>query len=112
MNEIELKFSDHGLANELRALDIADIKVMRRINVLDCAEPEVMSALNNTFTFIVTTGSSVALSLFSSWLYDKLKSKNNTDGIQINGIKISGDNNNLKIEIHNHIRSQDNKIQS
>ncbi|MGL6488988.1 hypothetical protein ACSZNF_19125 [Aeromonas hydrophila] len=112
MSEVELKFSDHGLAKELSSLDIADIKVRRKINVLDCAEPEVMSTLNNTFTFIVTTGSSVALSLFSSWLYDKLKSKGNIDNVQINGVQISGDNNNLKIEIHNHIQSQDNKIQS
>ncbi len=49
----------------------------------------------------------MALSLFSSWLYDKLKAKGSAASIQINGVEISGDHNNLKVEIHNHIQSSD-----
>lgn len=112
MNKIELKFTDSELADELRKIDISDVSVGQRVNVFDCADPEVMIASNKILTFIVTTGSSVALSLFSSWLYDKLKAKGGTESIQINGVEISGNHNNLKIEIHNHIQPSDSEKQT
>ncbi|ASZ51778.1 hypothetical protein [Vibrio parahaemolyticus] len=101
--DFELKFVDRELANELRNLKIDDLQVGQRINFTDCADPEVMAASNQVLTFIVTSGSSVALSLFSAWLYDKLKGKKSNNSIKINGIEVSGNSNNLKIEIHNHI---------
>ncbi|EMA2414962.1 hypothetical protein U2G71_004325 [Vibrio vulnificus] len=112
MNKIELKFTDSELANELRKIDISDVSVGQRVNVFDCSDPEVMIASNKILTFIVTTGSSVALSLFSSWLYDKLKAKGGTESIKINGVEISGNHNNLKIEIHNHIQPSDSEKQT
>ncbi len=107
MSKIELKFTNSELANELRKMDISGVSVGQRMNVFDCADPEMMITSNKILTFIVTTGSSVALSLFSSWLYDKLKAKGSAASIQINGVEISGDHNNLKVEIHNHIQSSD-----
>ncbi len=101
-NDVELKISSKELGNELRSLKIDDLAISQRISFFDCADPEVMAASNQVLTFIITSGSSVALSLFSAWLYDRLKDKNK-DSIKINGIEISGNNNNLKIEIHNHI---------
>ncbi|PMG37150.1 hypothetical protein BCU97_11775 [Vibrio splendidus] len=79
--------------------------------MFDCLDPKIMITSNNILTFI-TTGSSVALSLFSSWLYDKLKAKGGTESIQINGVEISGNHNNLKIEIHNHIQPSDSEKQT
>lgn len=109
MGEIEVKTEDKELAKELQSLKIDGLQIGRRIKTFDCADPEVMAAANQVATFIITAGSSVALSLFSSWLYDRLKSKKKDEGTKINGIEISGDNNNLKVEIHNHIHLSDSK---
>ena len=106
----ELKVSDKELGNELRSLKIDDLEIGQIMSFVDCADPEIMAASNKVLTFIITSGSSVALSLLSVWLYDKLKNKNK-NSIKINGIEISSNNNNnnnnLKIEIHNHIHSSE-----
>ncbi|NQZ90951.1 MAG: hypothetical protein HRT97_01260 [Moritella sp.] len=106
-SDVVLKISDKELANDLRNLKIDDLEIGQRISFFNCADPEVMAASNQVLTFIITSGSSVALSLFSAWLYDNLKNKNKEDSIKINGVEISGNNNNLKIEIHNHIHSSE-----
>tara|TARA_R110001583_G_scaffold195238_1_gene370844 strand:- start:1751 stop:2086 length:336 start_codon:yes stop_codon:yes gene_type:complete len=106
-NDVVLKISDKELANDLRNLNIDDLEIDQRISFFDCADPEAMAASNQVLTFIITSGSSFALSLFSAWLYEKLKNKNKEDSIKINGVEILGNNNNLKVEIHNHIHSSE-----
>lgn len=109
MNDIEIKTTDKELASELRKLKIDDLKIDQRIRFFDCADPEIMAASNKILTFIIASGSGVALNLFSSWLYDKIKNRNNDSSVKINEIEISG-NSNLKVEIHNHIYSSEKEI--
>ncbi|MFD1009549.1 hypothetical protein [Oceanisphaera ostreae] len=66
MSKIELKTTDKELAKELQSLKIDELQVGRRISFLDCADPKVMAASNQILTFAITSGSSVALSLFFS----------------------------------------------
>ncbi|OBX37862.1 hypothetical protein A8U91_02241 [Halomonas elongata] len=107
MCRIEIKTEDNELAKELQSLDIDGLKVGRRIASFDSAGPELMAAANQVATFVITSGDPIALSLFSSWLYDRLKSKKKAQSIKINGIEISGNNENLKVVIHNHIHLSD-----
>lgn len=109
MGQIEVKTTDKELTKELQLLNIDEVQVGRRINTFDSCDPEVMASANQVATFIITVGGSVALNLLSSWLYDRLKSGSRAESTKINGIEISGDNNNLKVEVHNHIHSSESK---
>ncbi|MEZ9956168.1 hypothetical protein AB4389_21820 [Vibrio cyclitrophicus] len=102
----QLQFVDPILADELTKLNIDGLKVGRKLETRDCADPEVMAASNQVFTFVVTTIGPIALNLFSAWLYDKLKSKPSSEVIKVNGIEISGNVSNLKVEINNYINNQ------
>lgn len=102
----QLELVDRTLASELTNLNIDGLKVGKRLNTIDCADPESMVASNHALTFVVTVMAPVALNLFSTWLYDKLKSRSSSEIIKINGIEISGNVTNLKIEINNYINNK------
>jgi hypothetical protein len=109
MNRIEINTEDAELAKDLQSLNIDGLEIGRRIDTFDGVDPELMTAANQAATFVITSGSSIALSLFSSWLYDRLKRGKKEKSIKINGVEISGNNEKLKVEIHNHIHLSDSK---
>ncbi|WP_144983186.1 hypothetical protein [Halomonas sp. C22] len=109
MSRIEIRTEDVELAKDLQSLDIDGLDIGRRIATFDGADPELMAAANQVATFVISSGSTIALSLFSSWLYDRLKRSKKEKNIKINGVKISGNNENLKVEIHHHIHFPDSK---
>lgn len=106
--QITIETYDKELASELRHLNIDDTQINQRISTYDCADPSLVSNASQILTFVVTIGGTVAINMFSSWLYEKIKSKNKDLNIKINGVKINGDGNNLHIVIHNHFHSNKN----
>ncbi|SDN73574.1 hypothetical protein [Vreelandella arcis] len=84
MSRIEIKTEDVELAKDLQSLDIDGLQVGRRVVAFDGADPELMAAANQVATFVISSGSTIALSLFSSWLYDRLKRGKQEKNIKIN----------------------------
>jgi len=103
MEEIVITSLDRNLANDLQAEGIKDISVGRQISTMDCANPEIMAQMNSVVTLVVSGASTIALSLFSSWLYERLKNKPDMK-TKINGIEVSGKDNDVKIQVNNYIQ--------
>ncbi|CAK1947185.1 hypothetical protein [Vibrio crassostreae] len=103
MSEIKLQFSDKELAQELLSLDVEDLEVSQSARFFNCNDPSLISATSNVMTFVITTSGTVALGLFVNWLSDKLKNKGDKASVKINEVEFSGDNNNIHVEINNHL---------
>jgi hypothetical protein len=73
MIEIEIETSDKSLFTDLTEEKIPELQLaveMRICNSIDWVPP-----LTGTIKIIINTSSYVALSLFSVWLYDRIKKK-------------------------------------
>lgn len=99
--ELEICTSDKNLVTDLWAEKIPDITVAKRMSVCDSAE--WIPAAEELATIIITSSSTVALSLFSSWLYDRIKNKK-PDKTTINNTNIVNNPKEITIIINNSIK--------
>lgn len=99
--KIEICTSDKSLVTDLWAEKIPDITVGKRMSVCDSAE--WIPAAEELTTIIVTSASTVALSLFSSWLYDRIKNKK-PDKTTVNNTNVVNNPKEITIIINNSIK--------
>jgi hypothetical protein len=86
---IALKTTDKNLADDLQAVKIDGLTVHPRIAFKDSGSVPVV--IDTIWQFTINHASELALALFASWLYDKIK-RNPKEKTIINGQTISGEN--------------------
>lgn len=103
MDRLTITTYDRDLYGDLKSAQIDGIIINRRINTVDCANPEIMGFLTDVQTIVLSLSGSVCINLLSSWLYDRINN-NPSEKIKINGVEICGDKNNINIQINNCIQ--------
>ncbi len=99
--QIIIETSDTELITALRAEHISDISVAQRI--FTCDSPDWAPCVDSLITVVVTSSSTVALSLLSSWLYDRVVKKK-PNKTTINNTNIINNPKEITIIIDNSIK--------
>jgi protein involved in sex pheromone biosynthesis len=87
------------LANEILSYKADGIKIRKLIQFFDAApDPEQTKIIAKTIDLAIHYSGEAALIVFATWLNNKFKNKD-TKNTRINGIEISGKNNNVNIVI-------------
>lgn len=98
---IEIKTSDKSLISDLKDVNIPDLKIAQRLSFCDSAE--WIPPAEKLIAVIIDSSSAIALSLLSSWLYDRfIKKKPNET--TINNTNIVNNPENITIVINNSIQ--------
>lgn len=101
MDSLTITTNDRSFYDELQTANITGLEVHRIISTVDCVDPELMANLNKVLNVAVYFSSTVGINLFSTWLYERYKKKPE-EKIKINGIEISGNQNEIKVQINNY----------
>ena len=89
------------LISDLRAENIPNLQVFQRSFI--CNSAELANTTEKIITIIIESSSAVALSLFSSWLYNRFKMKK-PDNATINDTDIVNNIENINITVNNYIQ--------
>ena len=103
---IYIETTDKALLNDLKNSKISDITISQM--VFTCDSIDWQPIVEVVQHYVVESLNTVALSLFSSWLYDRFK-RNNPDKASINKVKISDKPEKIIIIINDIITTTQNK---
>ena len=105
--QIIIETSDNELISDLRSEGIEEITIAQKI--FTCDSPDWIPDAERLITIIVTSSSTVALSLLSSWLYDRIVNKK-PNKTTINNTNIINNPKEITVIINNSIKIiQNNK---
>lgn len=107
MNELVITTSDKDLVTDIQSVAIDGIVTNKKIQLIKAGAilTTDTSNINNAVDIVVKYSGDVAVALFASWLYDRLKNKE-TKQTKINGIEVSGEGNDVHVQIHTYINCQ------
>ncbi len=93
MTDIIINTNDSQLADDLKSVNIEGLTVRPRFMFRDSGD--IQPVIDNVWQFAVNHTGDIALGLFISWLYDRLK-RNPKKKTVINGQEISGEHIQIK----------------
>lgn len=96
--KIIIQTSDISFWSDLKKENIPDLSVVKRMSFCDTADQ--LPSASTISTFVITVSTSVAVKIFSSWLYDRLKKKKPTY-TNINNVDITNNHTEVNIVINN-----------
>jgi len=107
MKELIISTADKNLETDIQSVAIAGIVTNKKIRFVRAGAilTTDTSNINNAVDIIVKYSGDVAVALFASWLYDRLKNKE-TKQTKINGIEVSGEGNDVHVQINTYINCQ------
>ena len=94
---IIVKTTDVGFQKGLNEKNIPDVRVAKAMSFCDSAD--YIPTAGELLTFFVTVSGSVAISLFSSWLYERIRKQKPNETI-INNVNITDNREQITIVIN------------
>lgn len=105
-NEITIivKTTDVGFQKGLNDENIQDVRVVKAMSFCDSAD--YIPTTGELLTFFVTIPGSVALSLFSSWIYERIRKQKPNETI-INNVNITDNREQITIVINQIVKESE-----
>lgn len=101
VSELVIKTSEKKFLKDLRKENIPDLVIEERVFRMDSSE--FIIDASTIITVVISSASTVALSLFSQWLYDYFKNKNSKEAT-INNTNIINNPKQSTVIINNYIQ--------
>ena len=103
MTELTITTTDENFARDLKAANIPGLKISVQHFRMDDTELSFLPVVIMIGTVIGTAAGTIALNLFSNWLYDRIK-KDSTHVTTINEQNITNNIGQINIIINNYVK--------